>query len=338
MFRTTIFSIALMFAFPLSSTAEPAIKLWPRGTISGQCANHSRAYGVEPMNQVVFGHKWPHVKGGGIEFIDHSVALLNAAARGRNVAPNMKARLLAAARGGAFTKPDWEDAGGSSPTFVSAVIVKTVSFSVAHLRLKGALTAQETKEVQAWVKKLSTNMKKRANSKDHKAASIVAQLLWTAAIDDKSGFSKAYKNYSSFLKALRSKPFFSDDVRNNNEVMHHLVLGAAVLRMNGIDLTQQKIGKHSFDDAVAYHAQKVIDNGTNKVKTSGDPKDDAQSIFRAEGWGTHLAWIPIYKAVAKSTPGGAKTRELEKALRRVDGRNFWGIQIGIHSGCMFGRS
>lgn len=136
--------MVLMFTIALSAAAEPTINLWPRGTVSGQCANHSRTYGVEPMNQVVFGHKWPHVKGGGIEFIDHSVALLNAAARGRSVTSNMKARLLAAARGRAFTKPDWEGAGGSSPTFVSAIIVKTVSFSVAHLRLKGALTSKET--------------------------------------------------------------------------------------------------------------------------------------------------------------------------------------------------
>lgn len=338
MLRLMLLLAMLMFTIPLSVAAEPTIKLWPKGTISGQCASHSRVYGVEQMNQNVFGHKWPHVKGGGIEFIDHSVALLNAAARGRDVAPGIKARLLVAAKSGAFTKPDWEDAGGSSPSFVSAVIVKTVAYSVAYLRLENALTAVEEKEIQAWTKKLSSNMKKRANSKDHKAANIVAQMLWAAAIDDKSGFSKAYKSYSSFLGALRSKPYFSNDVRNNNEVMHHLVLGAAVLRMNGIEIAQKKVGKHSFDDAIAYHAQRVIENGTNKVKTSGDPKDDARSIFRAEGWGTHLAWIPIYKSVSKSTAGGVKTRELERALRRADGRAFWGIQIGIHSGCMFGRS
>ena len=338
MHRGMIFSTFLFMITPLFATAEPTIKLWPEGTISGLCANHSRAYGVEPTNQVVFGHKWPHVKGGGIEFIDHSVALLNAAARGQSVAPNIKARLLAAARGGAFTKPDWEERGGSSPTFVSAVIVKTVSFSVAHLRLKGALTAEETREIQSWVNKLKRNMKKKAGTKDHKAANIVAELLWAAAIDDMSGFTKASKSYSRFLEMLRYDPFFSDDVRNNNEILHHLVLGAAILGMNGIDLTQKKIGKFSFDDAIAYHAQNVIENGAKKVKTSGDPTDDARSIFRAEGWGTHLAWIPIYRTIAKSSLGGVKTRELEKSLRRVDGKLFWGIQIGIHSSCMFGRS
>ena len=80
MHRGMIFSTFLFMITPLFATAEPTIKLWPEGTISGLCANHSHAYRVEPTNQVVFGHKWPHVKGGGIEFIDHSVALLNAAA------------------------------------------------------------------------------------------------------------------------------------------------------------------------------------------------------------------------------------------------------------------
>ena len=50
-----------------------------------------------------------------------------------------------------------------------------------------------------------------------------------------------------------------------------------------------------------------------------------------------LRWIPV----VLSTPGSDAARRdvlaLDAALRRTDRNPYWGIQIGVHSGCLFGR-
>ena len=63
----------------------------------------------------------------------------------------------------------------------------------------------------------------------------------------------------------------------------------------------------------------------------------ARKILRAQGFGTHVAWVPIYLANVPSGGASRDVRALDAALRKFDRKPYWGMQIGIHSGCMFGR-
>ena len=67
-----------------------------------------------------------------------------------------------------------------------------------------------------------------------------------------------------------------------------------LLQKNGINAFNWTLKDGNFNDAIIEHAKNVIALGSKQVKTSGDLKDKARSIFRKQGFGTHLAWIPIY--------------------------------------------
>ena len=273
----------------------------------------------------------------GIEFLDHTAKHLNAAALGRANNRMLADRLLTAARGKAFTKLDFEGSGGSSPAFVSAVIVSSVSYAVAYLRTQGALTADELGDIDAWVKVLSKNARQRANSLDHKAAVGLSQLTWAAATGDTAAFQKARRTLNPGFGKLRRNPYFIDDLRNNNEIMHHMVHAAMVLRLNGSDAFNAKNGKHTLNDAIAYHARNVLQNGATKVTTAGDKTEQARSILRAQGWGTHLAWIPVVRSAQPTLQAAEAIRALDRYLRQTDRKPYWGIQMAVHTGCLFGR-
>lgn len=321
-----------------TAAAAQAQQLWTDRYVSrAKCASHAGAVGPERHSKAIQGHKWPHPKGSGLEFIDHNARGINAIAMGRGNTSAMRARLLNAAGTGAFTRLDFEGRGGSSPSFVSAIVVESVSYSVAQLRSSGAVSAEDVKAIDQWVQRLLKNSSKRAGSPDHKAAIATAHLLWGAAIADKRQFSKGYRQFKRVLRPLRSRPYFSNKVRVNNEVMHQVVHGAVVLRRNGVDLFNARNGKHTLHEAVAFHAQSVRSAGTSKLRTSSGADDHARSIMRANGWGTHLAWIPLYLSHYPAAGAAGEVRALNAALRRIDRKPYYGRQIGIHSDCLYGR-
>jgi hypothetical protein len=205
------------------------------------------------------------------------------------------------------------------------------------LRTQNALAPNELKEIDAWIRKLMKNSKQRSNSLDHKAALGASQLMWAAAIGNTGEFGKARRQLNSIFGKLKRNPYFISDLRNNNETMHQMVHAGLVLRLNGIDVFNTKFGKYTFNDAVDYHAQQVLRNGTNKVTTAGDPTDQARSIMRSQGWGTHLGWIPVYLSAQPSGPAANAVRNLNAHLRRTDRKPYWGIQMAIHTGCLYGR-
>lgn len=139
------------------------------------------------------------------------------------------------------------------------------------------------------------------------------------------------------MKALNRNPYFTSDIRKNNEVMHHVTHGAFVLRLNGFDALNRRYGNYTPIDAIIYHARQVAANRDRPVRTAGDPTDAARSIFRAQGWGTHLAWIPVVLSTPGSESARADVRALDTLLRRTDRAQYWGSQIGVHTGCLFGR-
>lgn len=320
------------------SDAQESLRLWSTTyKSSSACRSHSAAIGPDRLSQTIQGHKWPHTSGMGIEYIDRNAKHLNAAALGRAKDSAFAARLLSAARSSAFTKLDFEGPGGSSPAFVSAIVVESTAYAVSYLRTRNALSGSDLKEIDAWVRKLMKNSGTRANSLDHKAAIASSQLMWAAAVGNTSEFQKARRKLSSVFNKLRRNPYFVADLRNNNEVMHQMVHAGMVLRLNGLDAFNAKFGKHTFNDAIAHHAQQVRNNGSKQVKTKGDPTDQARSIMRSQGWGTHLAWIPVYLSAQPSGTAVPAVKALNSHLRRTDRKPYWGIQMGIHTGCLYGR-
>jgi hypothetical protein len=322
----------------VSADAQTNLRLWNTSYKSpSACRSHLGAVGPDNLSQSIQGHRWPHTPGMGIEYIERNAKHLNAAALGRANDNAFAARLLTAARTNAFTKLDFEGAGGSSPAFVSAIVVASTAYAVSYLRSRDGLSISELKEIDTWVRKLMKNSRQRAGSQDHIAALAASQLLWAAAVGNTAEFHKARHKVSSVLNKLNRNPYFVEDLRNNNEVMQHMVHAGMVLRLNGLDVFNAKFGRHTFNDAIAYHAQQVIANGTKKVRTTGDPTDQARSILRAQGWGTHLAWIPVYLSAQPTGTAAPAVRALDAFLRRIDDKPYWGLQMGIHTGCLHGR-
>lgn len=335
--RAMALAALLAVAMPQGAQAQQGARLWTTAyTSTGACRSFSRARGPEAVSQAVTGYAYPHPKGSAAEFIEHTAAHLNAAAVGRADDAALKARLLAAARGKALTRPDFGAPGGSSPTFVSAVVAINVGYAVSYLRSRNALSAAELKEIADWVATLSRNGGQRAGSRDHKMIVALQPLIWAAAIGDTAGVRKAAGRVAGQFGQFSGSGAFAPDLRNNNEVIQHAVHAALIARLNGFDLLNVKRGKYTLNDVVRLHAAAVQANGSKAVRTSGDAQEQARSIFRKQGWGTHLAWIPAYMLIGDEA-GRAAVRALDRALARVDGKPYWGMQMGVHSGCLYGR-
>lgn len=317
--------------------AQPSLTLWTTSFANkGQCRGYSKAISPQVINKVIQGYKWPNTIGGGGEFIDQNTKHLNMSVSGPTNDKSLLSRLLGAARSDALTKLDFESPGGGSPAFVSAIVVKSVAYSVSYLRTRSAITPTEVEEIDKWIQKLMKNSRAGTPSMDHKAANAVAQIMWGAATNDGRLFKKGQSQLDWILRKLKRSAYFSDDIRNNNEVMHHVIHGSHVLWVNGINVFDKNYGKRTLHDATAYHANQVRQNGANPIKTSGDPSDLARSIMRAQGWGTHLAWIPIYLSLFRSSGASQEVKALDQALRTSDRKPYYGRQIGIHSGCLYG--
>lgn len=328
----------LMLGLFLFGTSASAQVLWTTQYVNASgCRSFAQPYGAEVFSQSVQGFVYPLQKGSGALFVHNTAAHLNAAALRRANDQALLNRLLTAANAAAFTKLDFGSAGGSSPSFVTTSIIKSTAYATAYLRSRNAISQTDLQAIDKWVGTLIKNSKVRAGSKDHKAAIIVSQLMWAAAKGDRRGVSRHAGKFKGYLGALKRQPYFIADLRNNNEVLQHVVHGAAILRLNGLDLFSPKIGKYSLDDAVNYHASQVIQNGSKKVITAGDPVEQARSIMRADGHGTHLAWIPVFLSTSSGAESRQSVLQLEKALRRIDGDAYWGQAMGIHTGCLFGR-
>jgi hypothetical protein len=272
----------------------------------------------------------------GPEFLDHTAKHLNAAALGRADDRALANRLLAAARGDAFTVLDFEEPGGPSPSFMQALIVDSVAIAVSYLRGRDALSDQELLEIDGWARELIDSSDTRAEAVDHEAAVVSALLLWGAATDDAETFARGRRGVERILGRLAYAPYFIDDLRNNNETMHHMIHAAWVLELNGVATFDVDFGGRTFSDAIAYHADQVLENGTREIGTVGDPLDDPRSIMRSQGFGTHLAWIPVYLSAEPDSAAADRVRALDAHLRSTDRKPYYGLQLSMHSGCLHG--
>jgi hypothetical protein len=292
----------------------------------------------------VYGYKWPERSIGAPKFFRDNSLIINtilSKQEGNREANDLLdillARLLIASKRKAFTNPDWEGPGGSSPTFIQTITVRNVALAVSLLRQRSKLgvNSPEFREIDEWVYQLLGIMEKKGSSRDHKASAYVAQMGWGLASSNRDLFEEGRLRFTKFLSKPTRDIELGFGLRNNNEVMHTAVFGAYLLKINGNAGYELPVGKRSLDEAIYSHAQSILITRDKKVKTQGDPKDPARSIFRRSGFGTHLAWIPIYL----NSPGSKLTQESVKALHEAvslaDGRDYFGTYIGLHSGCLF---
>ena len=299
----------------------------------------------DDYDSTVYGYKWPERSIGAPKFFRDNSLIINTilskqegSREANDLLDILLERMLIAAKRKAFTNPDWEGPKGSSPSFVQTVVVRNVALAVSLLRqrLKLDTNSPEFRELDGWVYQLMGTMEKRQPAQDHKASAYVAQMGWGLASSNRELFEEGRLRFTKLLSKPMRDLEIGDGLRNNNEVMHFAVIGAYLLKINGNAGYELPVGDKTFDEALDSHVQKLLVTRDEKLKHSVDPTEPAESIFRRQGWGTHLAWIPIYL----NSPGSAQTQEsvkaLHKALSMADGKEYFGTQIGLHSGCMFG--
>jgi hypothetical protein len=299
----------------------------------------------EDYDSTVYGYKWPERSIGAPKFFRDNSLIINTilskqegSREAQDLLDILLERLLIAAKRKAFTDPDWEDAGGSSPSFVQTIVVRNVALAVGLLRARSKLdfNSIEFKQIEDWVYQLMGTMEKRRPFRDHQASAYVSQMGWGLASSNRELFEEGRLRFTKLLSKPVRDLEIGDALRNNNEVMHTALFGAYLLKINGQAGYELPVGDRTFDQAIYAHAQKALVNRDKKIKTQGDPKDPARSIFRRTGFGTHLAWIPIYL----NSPGSVQTQEAVKALHQAvalaDGKEYFGTYIGLHSGCLFG--
>ena len=339
-FLKVIFVTALSFvAIVLSTDSVQAteMRLWTTAfASSGNCRAFSQTTGPEATSRSVTGYSYPMPTASGAEFIERTVLHLNAAAAGRGDPEKLRQRLLVAVQSGAFTNLDFGSRGGSSPSFLTSVMVGTIAHSVSYLRSMNAISAEDMRTIDAWVSKLMRNMGSRATSTDHKASIGVAQMAWGATTDSARLYRKGLKRVNSVLRKLQREPAFDNNVRVNNEVLPIVLMAAHIARLNGSDLFGKRFGENSLHDAVAHHAAWVSQTGTANVHTEIIADSVARSIMKSDGWGTHQAWIPLYLAHFPRSHAADQVVQLHRQVKRAQNIAYYGRNMGIHSACYFG--
>jgi hypothetical protein len=332
---------------PLEFSRDESLVFWdfsPDVKICSRQKQNISLVAPENYDSVVYGYKWPERSIGAPKFFRDNSLIINTilskqeeSSEANEFLDILLERLLTAAKRKAFTSPDWEGPGGSSPTFIQTIIVKNAALAVSLLRQRSKLDSNspEFRDIDEWVYHLMGVMEKKGDSRDHKASAYVAQMGWGLASSNRDLFEEGRRRFTKFLSKPSRDVELGVGLRNNNEVMHSAVFGAYLLKMNGIAGYELPVGKRSLDEAIHSHAQSVLITRDKNIKTQGDPKDPARSIFKRRGFGTHLAWIPIYLNSPGSKLTQVSVKALHEAVSLADYRDYFGTYIGLHSGCLF---
>jgi hypothetical protein len=351
--KIIIVLIIFYFTFPFSN-ASANLVLWESINADKDiCRMAGRGASTfhNTFSKYVQGYKEPLKFDGAFSFIEDNTAYLNNALAKEVTLEEDKlflGRIIKLAKSGAYLKIDWEEPGGSSPTFILTLLVKNLSYSVSYLRSKKLINNEDLNIIKNYInqvsKKLLLTSKGRYESEknyskvaiDQKISAPSSMIMWGVAINDKSIFDKYLKELLEVLKILDKKKYFAKDIRHNNEAMHHLVQISEILRLNNFDLYSQEFKKGgSIHNQIVVHALKVLKAGNKKLKTSGDKTAKAQSIMNTRGFGTHLAWIPFYFRNPQN-----KSKDILALHKKVSGQSldpYYGGQIAIHSGCYYGK-
>ena len=303
------------------------------------------------FSEFVQGHSDALPADGASMFIEDNVAYLNNAfaGYGSDKEDNIfKKRIIELANSNSFKKIDWEGKGGSSPSFVTTIIIKSLAYSTYYLKTKNKLSDSEISQISKYVNELDKNTFLRSNGRykslpggtyiaiDQRFSRGTSLMLYGAAINNKEFFLEGYNRYLEQLRTLDKRKVFSKNLRHNNETLHHVIQGAEVLRLNGFDVYDMKFKKGTLRSQMELHAKNLIKNNNKEVKTSGDMTARPISIIKTRGYGAHVAWIPFYLNDPKN-----KTESIEKVHEIASGfslDDYNGGQLAIHSGCLYGKN
>ena len=302
------------------------------------------------FSEFVQGYKEPLPVDGASAFIEDNVAYLNNAfaGYGSDKEDNIfKKRIIDLVNSKSFKKIDWQEKGGSSPSFVTTLIIKSLAYSTAYLKSKNKLSDSEISQISNYINEIDKNTfltsTGRYTSKEGGNVAIDQRfsrgtnlMLYGAAINDKDLFTKGYSRYLKELKTLDKRKVFSKNLRHNNETLHHVIQGAEVLRINEFNVYDMKFKKGTLRSQMEIHAKNLIKNNNKEVKTSGDRTAKAISIIRTRGYGAHVAWIPFYLNDPKN-----KTENIEKVHEIASGfslDDYYGGQLAIQSSCIYGKN
>ena len=316
-----------------------ALILWDKSSHDSRWCTPNLSPSVQKYSSVVKRYKYPYPENGFETFLVENAYTLNSAISNPKEFDfkKFKAQIIELATSNSFSKLDWTGRGGS-PAFATAIVIKSVAYSYALIDEYEKFTEKEAQKVRDWVVGIEKNIHKKANSLDHEIAVATTHILWGAASKDDTFFKKGQKGMMSFLNKTKKNGKIANDVRNNNEIMHHLIQGAEVLELNGIKIYSKVFNDLTLHEIVKSHAKNVLDVGNKKTKTSGDMYDPARSIMRSQGYGTHIAWVPIYLKRFKNHESSNAVIELRQALREKyrDRKPFFGQQIAINTSCYYG--
>jgi len=279
-------------------------------------------------------------------FIKENMKFLNHALIGKTSDRHdqqFKARIMQLVKSKKFTRLDWEEKGGSSPSFVTTILVKNLSYSVEYLVSKNLITDKDMKQIDKYMSRLIRNLEMVSEGRyqsvrgtvaiDHQFSAGTAMLMWGAVSHNDDLFTKGKERFFKVLKRLDRHFYFAKDLRHNNEAVHNMTHGAHILKLNGIDVMSMEFKTGSVAEQIQLHAKKVVENGSKKIKTSGDRTSKARSILRKEGYGTHVAWVPIYFTLGND----AEVQNLHEVVSEEWANSRYYTQLfGVDPGCYWG--
>ena len=344
---------------PKTINRDPSLIFWNPRPDQFSCLMSSSIPKINSnFDKTVKGYKYPMREKGASKFMTDNLNLVNiiiwyghkipedekTKKRLDDAIKTLKTRVLNAAKENAFTKVKWGK-GGSSPAFVTAVNVKSMAFVISALDSVNALNEKEFSKLDTWVYKMILNIAKTKCSSgcdlspDSMVSVFSANILYGAASKNRELFELGKKEFEKYL-SQRNLSKIGEGIRNINEVMHHAIIASDVLQKNEINAFNWPLKDGNFNDAIIEHAQKVISLGSKYVKTSGDKHDKARSIFKKQGFGTHLAWIPIYLSNKNKLKNFEVVEDLDKKLttESLYDRTYFGLQVGVSSGCFYGKT
>ena len=251
----------------------------------------------------------------------------------------MRDNLIQAANANAFTQLDWTGKG-AGPQFATSLLIKSISYIYAILDSEKQLNDEDKTVLRSWVAKMLPNRLKKVRpgnkNLDTRFAGDNALIYWGAATKDNAYYQEGKaKFYQRIERWIKSDATFAKSVRHNNEIAHQLIPGAELLALNGENIFERRFKEISVLDFVNTHSEWAFSEGSRKMKTEGDLNDKARAIMRSQGFGTHLAWIPVHLSRFKNSQS---VLDLRTKLRSSDVKSFYGKHLSIHTGCIYGNN
>ena len=317
-----------------------ALVLWDKSSNDTKWCTPSRPPSVKKYSKSVTRYRYPHPENGFEIFLEENASIINFAISNPKQFDfkKYKSQILELATSNSFSNLDWARNGGGSPAFASALIIKSISYSYALIEQYERFTEKEAQIIRDWFLSVEKNIHKKGNSLDHDIAVATTHILWGAASKDDTFFKKGQKGMMSFLSKTKKNGKIANDVGYNNKIMHHLVQGAEVLELNGVKIYSKIFNNLTLHNIIESHAKNILEISIKKTKTKAELSVPERSIMRSEGYGKHIAWVPIYLKRFKNNKTSNAVIKLRQTLREKyrDRKPFFGRHIAINTSCYYG--